>query len=224
MPDRLLFPDPHSAADAMVFASRTARLTEDAVRLRAADGVLAMTAAALAPRGLGDATPTVLGMRLLRVDPELVCDLVVTAADLRTDATDPSAVILPDVAVTAAWAGVSPPRSGWQTAGEIEADALRRHGAAGVAEVARALPDAPGDDVVRGIRSQIWGAPDPELLDLPRGVAFAAVALGFVNGPETARVLRAGPWSRIPLARGHILVRGPHATGLTGVRTTGTSR
>ena len=76
MSPRLLFADPASAADAVTFAGRAARFTVEGVRLQASGGVLAMTAAPLAPRGLGDATPTVLAMRTLAADPELVCDLV----------------------------------------------------------------------------------------------------------------------------------------------------
>jgi hypothetical protein len=222
MRDRLVFPDPQTASDALTFASRAARLTEDAVRLQASGGVLAMTAAALSPRGLGDATPTVLGMRLLRVDPELVCDLVVEAASLRAAESDPLAVVLPDVAVSAAWAGISPPRSGWGPIGQVSMSELESVGAAGVATVARALPANPGADVVRTVRAQVWSEPEPMLADLPRGTAFAAVALGFTGPSGDARLLRSGPWLRLELPGGHILVRGPQASGLTAVRVTGT--
>jgi hypothetical protein len=223
MPARLPFPDRGSATDALTFASRAARLTEDSVRLQASDGVLAMTAAALAPRGLGDPTPTVLAMRTLRVDPELVCDLVVAADALTGDPDDPRSVVLPDVAVNAAWAGVSPPRTGWRADGTLAASALETIAATGVALVAQALPDNPGADVVRTVRARVWGEPDADLGGLPRGAAFAAVALGFVTATD-ARLLRSGPWNRLELPGGHILVRGPNAVGLTAVRPTGTSR
>jgi hypothetical protein len=77
MSERLLFPDPLAAADLLTFAGRAARLGDGAVRLTASAGTLATTAAPLAPRGLFDTTPTVLGFRALAVDPEPVCDLVV---------------------------------------------------------------------------------------------------------------------------------------------------
>ena len=51
MSPRLLLADPASAADAVTFAGRAARFTDEGVRLQATGGVLAMTAAPLAPRG-----------------------------------------------------------------------------------------------------------------------------------------------------------------------------
>lgn len=222
MSSRLLFPEAASAADALTFAGRAARLGEDAVRLQAADGTLAMTAPVLTPQGLGDATPTVLGMRTLAVDPELICDVVVVASQLRADAADPQAVVLPDAGLAAAWAGIAPPRAGWEPQAGIAAAVLAEKAHGGMARVARTVPTDAGEDAVRTVRAAIWGMPEPALGDLPLGVAFAAATLGFVNGAETARVLTAGRWTRVSLHRGHILVRGPVASGLTAVRTTGT--
>ena len=82
MSQRLIFADAPAAADALTFAGRAARVGDGAVRLRASEGTLAMTSAPFAPRGLFDSTPTVLAMRALPVDPELVCDLVVEASAL----------------------------------------------------------------------------------------------------------------------------------------------
>ena len=69
MSQRLIFADAPAAADALTFAGRSARVGDGAVRLAAAGGTLTMTAAPFAPRGLFDATPTVLAMRALPVDP-----------------------------------------------------------------------------------------------------------------------------------------------------------
>ncbi len=221
MPDRLLFPDPETAADALTFAARAAALIDDAVRLQAVRGVLAITAAPLAPRGIGDATPTVLALRTLAVDPELECDLVVSASSLRPDPDDPCAVLLPDTGLTAAWAGVAPPRGDWSDQGTLEAAELSAKARGGMARVAHALPTDPGEDVVRTVRAAVWGEHDPALAGLPLGAAFAAAALGFLGPPETARVLVSGRWTRLSLRRGHVLVRGPVASGLTAVRATG---
>lgn len=221
MPDRLLFADAESAADAATFALRASRLSEDAVRLQASGGVLAMTAAALAPRGLGDATPTVLGMRTLAVDPELVCDLVVVASSLSRDRSDAAALVLPDTALAPAWAGIAPPRSGWTEETGIDAATLAASAQAGIAAVAERVPTDAGEDVVRVVRAAVWAPTQPEIGDLPLGTAFAAFALGFISGAETARVFRNGVWTRLSLQRGHVLVRGPVASGLTPVRATG---
>jgi hypothetical protein len=45
--------------------------------------------------------------------------------------------------------------------------------------------------------------------------------MGFISGGESARVLVSGAWTRVSLQRGHVLVRGPVASGLGPVRRTG---
>ncbi len=221
MSARLFFPDPQAAADLLTFASRAIRLGDGTVRLRAERGVLVTTSAPLAPRGLLDATPTVLGLRVSNVDPELECDLVVEASALLPAPDDAAAVLLPEVATSPAWAGVSPPRGGWDPTNEIDSAVLAARAQYGIAAVADAVPSDAGEDVVRLIRAQVWGQPDEALGGLPLGTAFAAFALGFIAGAEVAAVRSSGVWTRVTLARGHILVRGPVRSGLTPVRSTG---
>ena len=221
MPPRLILADADSAADALTFASRAHRLTDEAVRLQATGGVLVMTAAPLAPRGMGDATPTVLAIRTLAADPELVCDLVVEASALSAVDDDPTALQLPDTALSPAWAGITPPRSGWTEREGIDVALLATKAQGGIAQVAEAVPTDAGEDAVRVVRSSVWGALDDELGGLPLGAAFAALTMGFISGAETARVFGSGPWTRLSLQRGHVLVRGPVAMGLTAVRRTG---
>ena len=118
---------------------------------------------------------------------------------------------------------MSPPRAGWAPAGELDAAALAARAHDGMARVASALPADAGEEVVHRVRAGVWGEPVAEWGDLPLGVAFGAVALGFISGAESARVFTAGPWTRVSLVRGHLLVRGPAAIGLTAVRSTGRS-
>jgi len=219
MSPRLLFPDPRAAADALTFAQRAARLGDGIVRLRAANGTLALTSAPIAPRGLLEDVPTVIGMRFLAIDPELVCDLSVDAAALR--AAGPDGVELPDSAVSATWAGISPPRTGWAGRGELAATVLATRAQWGMSAVAHALPSGAGEDAVRSIRTAVWAAPDDDLGGLPLGIAFAAFALGFIAGQEMAPVRTAGAWTRVSLVRGHVLVRTGKPRGLTPVRATG---
>ncbi len=221
MSSRLQFPDADAAADALTFARRATAIDADAsVRLVGGSGALVMTAGVLSARSLLEAMPTVIAMRVLPVDPELECDLTVTATGLVATPI-PTEVGLPDTAVRAAWAGVSPPRAGWTREGAIASAVLASRAQWGMAAVAHELPTDPGEDVVRAVRSRIWGEPDPELRDLARGVAFAAVSMGFVHGEEDAPVLAAPGWTRVTLRRGHVLVRQPVRQGLTAVRTTG---
>lgn len=218
MPEHLPFGDERAALDALTFARRAERLGDGTVRLRASGGVLDLTTAPLSPQGLLDETPTVLGMRTAAVDPEVECDLVVQAAGL---AVAGSALALPDVATTASWAGISPPRGGWTPTGAIAAATLAARAQWGIAAIAESLPDDPGAEVVARVRAEVWGADDDELDGLPRGAAFAAFALGFIAGDETARTFASGTWTRLTLVRGHVLVRRTVRVGLTPVRSTG---
>lgn len=220
MSARLLFPDPEAAADALTFVGRAGALDrEAAVHFRGAGGVLTMTTAVLASRGLLDATPTVLAMRVLPVDPELECDLSVPASQL-TAASD-TAIELGETAVRPAWAGVSPPRTGWESSGQIASEVLAARAQWGMAAVADALPSDPGEEIVRSARLRVWAEPDEALGAQLRAVAFGAVAMGFVLGEEQARVFSAPGWTRVSLSRGHILVRVPMRSGMTAVRATG---
>ncbi len=219
MSARLLFPDREAAADALTFAGRAGALDrEAAVRFRGAGGVLTMTTAVLASRGLLDATPTVLAMRVLPVDPELECDLSVPAAQLT--AVSDTGIDLGETAVRPAWTGVTPPRAGWERSGRIASDVLAARAQWGMAAVADALPSDPGEEIVRAARLRVWAEPDEALGSQLRAVAFGAVAMGFVLGEEHARVFTAPGWARLSLSRGHILVRVPRS-GMTEVRTTG---
>lgn len=221
MAERILFPDADAVVDALTFAGRTARLGDGAVRLQARGGTLAMSSAPLAPKTLMDPTPTILALRALPVDPELECDLVVEASALLRDPLDARAVLLPETALSAMWAGISAPRAGWTASTEIEASELAARAQWGIAAVAEAMPADAGEEIVHTVRAAVWGESDAAIADLPRGAAFAAFALGFIVGQESARVLTSGAWTRLSLTRGHIIVRRPVRAGLTQVRTTG---
>lgn len=221
MAERLLLADSETAKDLLTFAGRAARVGASGIRLQAANGVLRASTATLSPSGLLDATPTVLGMRILASDPELVCDFVVPADGLQASATEPAAVLLPDSAIQPAWAGIAPPQSGWEQIGIVTASVLSEIAAAGIARVAEAVPTDAGEDVVRMVRASVWGQPDARLAELPSGIAFTADALGFIKGDEEISVFQADRWTRLSLRRGHVLSRGPARTGLTPVRATG---
>ncbi|GAA4482898.1 hypothetical protein [Microbacterium panaciterrae] len=220
MPTPLILADADTARDALTFVSRAAQASDDGVRLQAEGGILAMTAAALAPQSLFDATPTILAMRIVRADPELRCDIVV---DQLTATEDPSALALPDTGRSPAWAGVAPPRGGWHPAGVLSADVIAQRAQWGISAVAHGAPAGAGEDAVRALRAAIWGEPDEDLGGLPRGIAFAAHAFGFISGAEKVSVTASGRWTRLAFARGHVLSRGPAAVGLTAVRSTGAS-
>lgn len=218
MPHQLLLADPETSKDVLTFLGRAARISDEGVRLQAAQGVLALTGAALAPHGLFDQTPTVLAMRIVHADPELECDIVVSEL---TPTDDPLALTLPDTGLSPAWAGVAPPRGAWQPESTLPASVIAQRAQWGISAVARGATPGAGEEAVRALRAAIWGEPDDDLGGLPRGVAFAADAFGFISGEEDVPVMRSGRWTRLAFRRGHVLARGPVATGLTAVRGTG---
>ena len=180
-----------------------------------------VSAAALVPHTLFDQTPTVLALRVVRADPELRCDLVVDAV---AETEEAAALALPETGLAPAWAGISPPRGGWEPRGALSASLVAQRAQWGISAVARGATPGAGEEAVRMLRASVWGAADEDLGGLPRGVAFAADAFGFISGEETARVSVSGRWTRVSFARGHVLSRGPAVIGLTEVRETGASR
>jgi hypothetical protein len=218
---KLLLADSETSKDVLTFVGRSSRISDEGVRLQASNGVLALTAAALAPHGLFDQTPTVLAMRIVHADPELECDVVVSSLALTDD--DDRALTLPDTGLSPAWAGVAPPRGQWEATGSVAASVIAQRAQWGISAVARGATPGSGEEAVRELRAAVWGEPDEDLGGLPRGVAFAADAFGFISGEEQVAVTVSGRWTRLAFRRGHVLARGPVATGLTAVRGTGVS-
>lgn len=206
----LHFTDPRDLADLRTFATRARSIDDGAIRFQATGPVLAAYVCVLRPRLLGEATPTILGLRT-----------VALARPAETDVTVPlSAVLdrlaragehdvelpLPPVTVTEPWAGVGAPRGGWEHLGTLPDAALRRSAEEGIAEVADLIPDKPGALIVNNARASVWGRELPETAGLPAGAAFAALTLGFLaDGEQT--LFRAGRWFRLSGTRGHVLAR-----------------
>lgn len=220
MPHHLLLADPDTAKDVLTFVGRASRITDEGVRLQAGNGVLALTTAALAPHGLFDQTPTILAMRIVHADPELECDIVV---DQLSQTDEPQRLGLPETGLSPAWAGVAPPRGSWEPVGALDASVIAQRAQWGISAVARGAAPGSGEEAVRALRAAIWGEPDEDLDGLPRGIAFAADAMGFISGEEQVRVSKSGRWTRLAFRRGHVLSRGPVASGLTSVRDTGSA-
>lgn len=205
--------DGPSRTDLSVFLGRAKRVDDTAVRLQATGGVLALYVPVLAPRGILDSAPTILGMRALREGSGAEFDTVVTPAALLErlayigEVEGPTAISLPPVEVRVAWAGIATPRGGWHLAGEIPADALALAAREGAAEIAEAVPDNAGDPVVARVRGGVWGRALEAFPLVPAGVAFAADALGFLAPGETAQVFESGAWQRVSTQRGHVVVK-----------------
>jgi len=225
--------DPRALDDLQLYLARATRIEEGSVRLVAGGGVLAVYVAALSPAGLTDEMPTVLGLRVVRILETEGLDAVVPLAALRgrldraqeerdlgaspagpEDAPAGARISLPHEAPSVVWAAISPPRGGWQAQGPIETGMLERVAREGIAEVAAAVPEAAGEQIVRRVRSEVWGRPIPGAEHLPAGAAFAALGLGFLGPSDASGDLAAalesyetGTWTRLSSPRGHILVK-----------------
>ncbi|MGZ4649551.1 MAG: hypothetical protein ACXV3A_03290 [Kineosporiaceae bacterium] len=233
MSPELTLPDRQALHDLETFLGRARRVDPDgACRLVVTGGVLAVYVSPVH----GGGGPTVLGLRVLALapaaqpgcesEPEPVpepagLDVTVALSALLDrfarvpPSSDPPVPLsLPPAAVTAAWAGVAPPRSGWDALGLLDAARLRATAAAGVREIADGVPSGAGAAAVARLRGQVWGralAEEPADVpaDVPAGVAFAAEALGFLDDAEPVALYRLRPWVRATTRRGHVLARRP---------------
>lgn len=204
-------PDAPSLDDLHVYLSRAARVEEGSVRLIAGSGVLAVYCSVFAPAGLLDESATVLGLRTVALTEPVTFDSVVPVRSLlqrieRAQEEGATVIGVPMEVNTATWAAISPPRGGWQSIGEVSAAALDTAARAGIRDVASAVPDGAGEQIVRKVRAEVWGRPVPGAEHIPSGAAFAAFALGFL-GEDAVRVYETGPWTRLTTQRGHVLVK-----------------
>lgn len=211
MNDVITFQDAHAAADLRVYLARARLVDDTAVRLIAGGGVLAVYSAVLHPRGLLDASPTILGLRTFAESSGAVFDRVVAPAAIADrlayvtgeDVTIP----LPADDVRTSWSGIAPPRGGWERVGALSSLALELAARDGAGEVARAVPDNAGDLIVQRVRSEVWSRPLDGQSLVPSGIAFAAGSLGFLVGEEEVPLYASGAWLRASPVRGHVLVR-----------------
>ncbi|MCD5348724.1 hypothetical protein [Kineosporia mesophila] len=213
-----------------------ARKVDDggAIRLVAQGQVLAMYACAL--HGAGG--PTVLALRVLTLAEPVQVDATVPLAAMadrfaRIDRLlagarpTPRSVgrpiglpVPPTTATNASWAGMAPPRSGWNVEGVVPFDLLRGAARTGIDEVAAGVPAGSGAAAVAKLRGIVWGRPLLEgAAGLPTGAAFAAETFGFLGRtashvdllapPEedVATLHSAGRWWRLSTTRGHVLAR-----------------
>ncbi|MAT18850.1 MAG: hypothetical protein CMF56_09855 [Leifsonia sp.] len=212
--------------DLQTFLARAARIEDGSVRLVAANGVLAVYVAIFYPVGLTDDAPTVLGLRVARISSDDTFDAVVPLAALRqrlenvqadaARAANPelftATLTLPMEAPSVTWAAISPPRGGWAPIGSIDARVLDAAARAGIDQVAEALPDGAGEQIVRTVRTEVWGREIPGAEHIPAGAAFAALSLGFLGGASLdgaapVEVFETGTWTRLSSPRGHVLVK-----------------
>lgn len=217
----LRFADVESLQDLRTFVGRARTLDPDgAMRLQADGDVLAAWVCVLPGHGLlGEGV--VLGLRVMPLVPgHAALDVTVPLSGLadrfarRESTGDVRATLdVPPATVTAAWTALTPPRSGWESCGRVDAAVLLQAAREGIAAVAEGSPEEAGAHAVTALRDRVWSAPLPgtargeEVPGVPAGAGLAAYALGFAREGEQATVRRAGAWVRVTLRAGHVLSR-----------------
>lgn len=212
----LHLPDYSTARDLTTYLVRAKSIVpKAAARLQARGDVLGVAVCVLAPEHLMDMTPTILGLRAVKLAEPVDIDVTVEVSALldRLARVEQEGLKLaiPPVTVTASWAGRMPPFTGWEKAGFYLSDHARQVAQAGIEAVDGALPTNPGHAVVSTVRSRIWSSPvathDEQVL-LPAGVAFALEVLGFLppQATELMPVWVSGNWIRVSAQAGHVLV------------------
>jgi len=217
MAQQLTLADSLSLGDLHTYLQRAGRVEDGSVRLVAGSGILAVYTAILYPRGILDESPTVLGLRTFALADEAEFDSVVPMRSLverivraRAEVGDDESRVVsmsrPPEVNTVTWAGISPPRGGWRALGETDSATLEAAARTGIDEVATAIPEGTGEQLVQRVRSEVWGRGVEGLEYVPAGAAFAAFSLGFL-GDDPVRLFETGPWTRLSSRRGHVLVR-----------------
>lgn len=209
----LVLTDAESLQDLGRYAARARSLDADgSVRLQAVGLVLASWVGVLPGSGLMGVGTTI-GLRTSGLAEPAELDVVVPLAAVSDRVARPGerAVLpVPPMTVKAAWAAVSPPRSGWQPIGVVDSEALQRSASEGIAEVADGTPGGAGAHAVAALREQVWRRPIADTATegpVPAALAFAAYALGFLSQGTSATLATSGRWTRLSTPAGHALTR-----------------
>ncbi|OFE16045.1 hypothetical protein BA895_20745 [Humibacillus sp. DSM 29435] len=203
------FGDEHALADFATFVGRARQVRADgAVRLQVMGGLLLSTVAVLDGSGLmGEGA--VLGLRVVPVAATDDLDATVSFASIGDRlARGGSAVLpVPPVTVSVPWAGLAPPRGGWEPVGSLPCSDVDDIARQGISAVAEGSPATAGGLAVEALRRRVWGAMSDTRPPIVAGLALGAHVLGFTVAGSAASVSANGRWTRLSTSQGHVLVR-----------------
>ena len=202
--------DPREAADLGAFLTRLLRFDKAAaVRLQTANQGLAV----FARLPLGESGPLTVRTARLAAEPaeeptagEAAVDVTLAAGAL-LDAVDATPVLkLPPMITGPAWAGLLPPRRGWEHLRDLPAEPLRAAVSAAVTEFRRESADQDA------LAESIWSRQvDPSGLTL-RAV-HAAHLVGLLHQSDHLALYRHPAWLRLAAPRGYVITRRAPAPG-----------
>jgi hypothetical protein len=145
-------------------------------------------------------------------------DVTVSAGQLLDGVEAESGLVVVPAPVTGpAWAGLLPPRRGWQLVGEPPAFEVVPELMAGVREFRERSEAVPEHHrtrpVLDALADEIWSRPLTALPELPLRAVHAAYVIGFLKPGAPLTVHRAGGWLRLSAPAGSIAVRRSAAPG-----------
>ena len=215
---RLDLADPREGADLAAFLGRLLRYDRAAaVRLQAVPGPDGGVLAVFGRVPLG--ASAVLVVRTVRLTgPVSAADLTVSAGQLLESVDEPGAALgLPAPVTGPSWAGLLPPRSGWQPLGQPPVDRVVGEVLAAVEEFKRRVAELPEHhrtrQAVDAVADEIWSRPLAAAADLPLRAAHAAHTIGFLRPGAPLAAYRAGAWLRLDAPAGSVLLRTAAAPG-----------
>ncbi|MCF1594553.1 hypothetical protein [Streptomyces muensis] len=203
--------DEGEAADLAAFLSRLLHYDRGAaVRLQAAGTALAVfgrppSFEVLAIRAVRLAKPYENGL-------DVTLDVTVSAGELLESVDESAATaVVPEAVTGPPWAGVLPPRGGWQPVPGLPApDALRAMVGAGIAEfrsrTQELAPERRTRTELDRIGREIWSRAVGDT-HLPVRAVHAAQSLGFLRAGAEPALLSCGAWLRLRTPYGSIAVR-----------------
>ncbi|MFF7181547.1 hypothetical protein [Streptomyces sp. NPDC008121] len=202
----LHFADAREAADLAAFLARLIHYDRAAaVRLQAGGGALAVFGR---PPSF-----EVLAIRTARLVDAVDLDVTVSAGELLEGIEEAAGkAVVPDTVTGPPWAGVLPPRGGWEPVVGVPGVAdLRGAVAAAVAEFRARDEELPEERRTRSERDrigrEIWSRTVADT-GLPLRAVHAAQSLGFLPPHEVpVALLAAGPWLRLRTPYGSIALR-----------------
>lgn len=206
----LILADAQAFADLATLVSRARTADPDgAIRLQAGGATLAAYVRALPGQGLMSEGAAI-GMRVMALREPAELDVVTPLAGLEDRfARDPRgpALPVPPATTSAAWASVSPPRTGWERVGILHAADLEHAARDGIREIAEGTTRAAGGHAVAALRRSVWNRLTATTPPIRAGGAFAAYALGFIAPGQQCQVFAHGRWTRLSTPLGHVLIR-----------------
>jgi hypothetical protein len=207
MTAKIAFSESADLSDLKSFLERAKRLDDSGiVKFKASGDVLAVYVSPLFSGSLLGGGTTVLGLRTLKLRSEYQIDANFEIAAILDRLAKPtvfltSALELPAATVKVAWAGITPPRDGWERVASISQAELSEVAKLGIAEVASLLPESIGSSIASKVRQQVWGRLIAADTPYPAGAAFAMAGLGFLHLREHSRLLNMFGKVRVEIKR-----------------------